>query len=114
MLVALDPSELGEHEGAILAPSSPPAKPGGRPRGVNPRAIPSGVSHVLRSGRQWRPLHRDYGLWSTVYAYFRRWRLAGVWERIHTTVRERGRRGRQPAPGAPSSRVQSVEAAGRG
>src|SRR5215831_2666854 len=102
-LVALYPSDVSEHEWAILAPLLPPAKPGGRPRSVNLRVILNGIFHVLRSGCQWRLLPRDYGPWSTVYAYCRRWRLAGIWERIHHTLRERVRQGATPPPAPPSS-----------
>ncbi len=85
------PSELSDREWAFLASLRPPAKPGGRPRSVN-----------LRSGCQWRMLPRTYNPWSTVYAHSRAWRIAGVWERIHTTLRERVRRqnGREPTPSA--------------
>ena len=94
----------------------PPTKPGGRPRSVDVRRILNGIFHVLRSGRQWRILAREYGPWSTIYAYFRRWRLAGIWEQIHTTLRERVRQqaGRRPAPSAAILDSQSVETTERG
>lgn len=110
------PSELSDPEWTILAPLLPPAKPGGRPRSVNLRRILNGIFHVLRSGCQWRMLPREYGPWSTVYAYFRRWRLSGTWEQIHTTLRERMRQrsGREPTPSAAILDSQSVKSSERG
>jgi len=33
-------------------------------------------------------LPKDFGPWSTVYDYFRKWSQNGTWERIHTALRE--------------------------
>jgi putative transposase len=82
-------SDLSDAEWAILEPLIPPAKPGGRPRSVNMRQITSGIFYVLRSGCAWRLLPHDYPAWSTVYDYFRKWRNAGVWERLVRALRER-------------------------
>jgi putative transposase len=71
----LYPADLSDEEWAILAPLPQPPKRGGRPRSVDLRVILNGIFHALRSGCQWRLLPRDYGCWSTVYAYLRAWRL---------------------------------------
>jgi putative transposase len=115
-LVVPSPSDLSDHEWAIRAPLLPPAKPGGRPRRVTVRVIVDGIFPVRRSGCQWRLLPRDDGPWSTGSAYWRAWRLAGVWERLPTVVRARVRQaaGRQPTPSAASSDSQSVRTTERG
>ena len=105
------PSDLSDREWQRLSPLLPSAKPGGRPRTVHLRLILNGIFYLLRSGCQWRLLPRDYGPWSTVYDYYRTWRLDGTWERIHTTLREqvRQRAGRQPTPSAAIIDSQSVK-----
>lgn len=115
-LVMLYPSDLSDCEWAILAPLLPPPKPGGRARSVDLRVILDGIFYVLRSGGQWRLLPREDGPWSTVYGYFRAWRLDGTWERVHTTLRERLRQqlGRQPTPSAAIMDSQSVKPPERG
>jgi putative transposase len=105
------PSDLSDREWALLEPLLPGAKPGGRPRSVSLRRIRNGVFYLLRTGCAWRYLPREYGPWSTVFHYFRRWRRAGAWERIHRVLRERVRRavGRQPTPSAAIIDSQSVK-----
>jgi putative transposase len=109
-------SDLSDQEWAILEPLIPKAKPGGRPRSVDMRQILNGLFYLLRSGCAWRLLPHDYPAWSTVYDYFRKWRNAGVWELIVTTLRERLRRqaGRKATPSGAIIDSQSVKTTERG
>lgn len=110
------PSDLSDEEWAILAPLIPPAKPGGRPREVDMRAVLNGIFYVLRAGCAWRMIPREYPPKSTVYSYFAHFRDEGVWEQIMTTLRERCRiqAGGEATPSAGIMDSQSVRVTDRG
>ncbi len=105
------PSDLNDAEWQILKPLIPKAKPGGRPRTTNMRAILNAIFYVLRSGCAWRMLPHDFPPWKTVYHYFRQWRIDGVWEQINETLRVRLRQadGREAEPSAAILDSQSVK-----
>jgi putative transposase len=111
MAAQVYPCDLTDAEWTVLAPLLPDAKPGGRPRSADLRQILNGLFYLVRSGCAWRYLPRDYGPWSTVYHYFRRWRQAGIWEQLHRRLRElvRQRAGREPTPSAAIIDSQSVK-----
>ncbi len=98
-------------EWALLVPLLPPESPIGRHRRHSRRSILTAIFSQLRTGGAWRCLPQEWPPWQTVYPYFRRWRLDGTWERIHTTLRlhERLRLGRHPLPSAGSVDSQSVK-----
>jgi transposase len=85
------PSDVSDAEWAILEPLLPAEKPGGRHRDVNLREIVNGILYILRGGCGWRMMPHDFAPWSTVYDYFCKWRLSGLWEQVNTVLRERVR-----------------------
>jgi putative transposase len=109
-------TDLTEAEWLILAPHIPMPKTGGRPATWERREIVNAIRYVLRGGCAWRLLPHDLPPWQTVYHYFRRWRLDGVWERAHTALREQVRQsiGRHPLPSAAILDSQSVRTTEKG
>ena len=43
---------------------------------------------VLRTGAPWRDLPRRLGNWNSVYRRYRRWAVAGRWEKLRQTLEE--------------------------
>ena len=89
----------------------------GRPRLWPVRRVLDAVFYVLRSGCPWRLLPHDFLPWQTVFYHFRRWRLAGVWYRLHVALRAMTRQRDDRHPGASaaildSQSVKTTEEAG--
>lgn len=110
------PTDLSNEEYACIEPYLPPIKPLGRPRTHSCREILDAVFYVVRTGCQWRLVPHEFPQWKTVYHYFRAWRLDGIWELIHTALRERLRvkAGRDRQPSACVIDSQSVKTTGVG
>jgi len=110
------PTDVSDAEWSYLKVYLPAPKPHGRPRLHSTREILNAIFYILRGGCPWRLLPHDFPPWKTVYHYFRKWRLEGAWERMHTAIRERlrVRLKRDPQPSAGIVDSQSVKTTGVG
>lgn len=87
-----------------------------RKRKIRLRNVWNAILYQLKTGCQWRMLPKEFGSWSTVYYYFRKWLVGGVWQRVQEKlrgmVRERHSREANPSLGIIDS--QSVKNSERG
>jgi putative transposase len=60
----------------------------GRPQIHILRHVLDGVFYVLKSGRAWRLLPRDFPPWSAVDYWCRKWRIEGTFERLNAALRD--------------------------
>jgi putative transposase len=116
MIYQIYPSDLTDREWEYIKSLIPAAKAGGRSRQTDMRLTLNALFYITRTGCAWRYLPREYPPWQTVYGYFRTWRLAGVWERIHDRLRSavRTQEGRASQPTAALLDSQSVKTTDRG
>lgn len=107
------PTDMTDEQWELLFPLLPSAKPGGRPRRVEIRAIVNAIFYIVVAGCAWRRLPQDLPKWKTVYHYFRTWRLDGTSEKVpeHCVQWERVVQGHESVPSAASLDSQSVKTA---
>lgn len=101
-------TDLTDEQWEILETHIPPAKPGGRPRGVDMREVINTLLYQERTGCQWDLLPHDLPPKSTVYEYFAAWRDDGTWQKINDALR-RATRGIQAPSGQPEPSVASID-----
>ena len=82
--------ELTDDEWARLEPLLPPQKPATGKPNRDHRTVLNAILWRLRTGAPWRDLPERYGPWQTAYSRFRRWRLAGVWDRVLAALQADG------------------------
>ena len=99
---------VGDAAWAILAPLLAPVTRRGRPRRHDRRLVLEAVFDVRRGGLAWRLLPGHVPPWRGVDDQFRRWRQAGLWERINAALRERGRRRARPGRRPKDRRPQAA------
>jgi putative transposase len=109
------PSDLNDKEWERIAPLLPSAKTG-RPAKHSQREKLNAILYVTRSGCTWRMLPHDLPPWQTVYAFFRKLTLLGLWEKVldHLRAEVRAALGRDEQPSLLIMDSQSVKTTEKG
>ena len=104
-------SDLTDGEWALIEPHMPAAKPLGRPREIELRAVLDAILYIARTGCQWRMLPKDFPPFTTVQGYFYDWRDNGLFEAINFALLLQAREaaGREASPSAGVIDSQSVK-----
>lgn len=110
------PSDTTDVQWALIDPLLPdPAwlrGQGGRRETHCRRAIVDAIFYLVDNGIKWRAMPSDFPPWPRVYAFFTRWRDAGLVAELHDRLREavRDAEGRDREPSAAVIDSQSVKA----
>jgi len=80
------PSDLTDAEWALIAPFVPPARHGGRRRGVDVREVVNAIFFVLSTGCRWSALPKDLPPRSTARDYFVLLDRSGALARMHEAL----------------------------
>jgi transposase len=104
-------SDLTDDEWALVHPFLPSARPTGRPRTTDLRAVVDAVLYMASSGCQRSLLPQDFPPPSTVQRYFYDWRDSGLLATInhHRVMTARELEGREASPSAGVIDSQSVK-----
>lgn len=106
------PTDLTDDQWALIKDLIPPAKPGGRRRSTDIRAVLDTLFYQARTGCQWDMLPHDLVAKSTARDYFDLWQADGTWTLLTDESRRQVRQaaGREPTPSAAIIDSQSVKA----
>src|SRR5438270_1413659 len=104
-------SDVTDAEWVLIEPHMPAAKPLGRPREIELRAVLDAILYIARTGCQWRMLPKDFPPFTTVQGYFYDWRDNGLFENINFALLMQAREAacREPSPSAGVIDSQSVK-----
>ena len=91
------PTNLTEKQWQVINKIVEPQE---RSRKTSLREIINAIFYLIKSGCQWRMLPTDFAPWQTVYYYFRKWKLEGVWEELLDILHKLARKsiGKQESP----------------
>jgi putative transposase len=110
------PTDLTDHEWALIEPYVPHAKRGGRPEPYPKREILNGIFDIVRGGCAWRLFPHAFPPWQSVYHDVWLWRQDGTWLRMPNLLRGAVRvaTGQHRHPSAGSIASQAVKTTAQG
>jgi putative transposase len=85
------PSDITRKEWKLISPLFVCKSKRGRKSKHDKRKLLNGVLYVVKGGIQWRMMPKDFPPWKTVYTFFRRMCLQGVWEKVLDFVNKKYR-----------------------
>ncbi|MDR1492162.1 MAG: transposase, partial [Planctomycetaceae bacterium] len=102
-------TDLTDKQWQIIKKFIPGQKQG--PKQICRRWIINAIRYLVRTGRQWRNLPKDFPTWKTVYNVFWHWRNDGIWQNIHDALNRlvRKNKGKKPTPSVGVIDSQSVK-----
>ena len=105
------PSDLKEKEWELIRSYFAQGRVFGRPLKYSRREIVNAIIYITKTGCQWRQLPKDFPPFATVYYYFKRWSMEGVWERVLDKLNKKFRlsRGKKENPSYGIVDSQSVK-----
>ena len=111
------PDDLTDEEWILVQPLLPTGPRGqGRKPKYTRREMLNAIFYVLRTGCSWRHIPKDFPPWKSVYDLFRRYKIRGVFEKIHHQLRrglrQLAKRAAEPSVGIVDS--QSVKTTEKG
>lgn len=109
-------SDLTDAEWTLIEGFFDPSKDKGKRLKHPRRVMINAIFYLLKTGCQWRHLPKDFPPWKTVYTFFRRLSLKGVWDKIreHFVKIKRLKNGRNVSPSVVIIDSQSVKTTGKG
>jgi putative transposase len=107
-------SDLTDNEWQVISHCFPKPNKRGRRRQHTYWELLNAIFYLTKTGCQWRNLPAHFAPWRTVYHYFRLWKNNGLWEAVHTHLREfvrllEGRKRQASAAIIDSQSVKSTE-----
>lgn len=82
-----------------------------RKRALSLRKVWNGILYLVKTGCQWRLLPLDFGHWSAVYYYFKKWKNDGTFEEVLDILNKQYRKsmGKEERPSVGIIDSQSVK-----